>query len=119
MNCKECEFNNNGWCKKYKAQKPKAIVLCEDDNNKEDTDYDNQMIENQKYVINGKIQQFSNIIRQIDAEPSSITNEFKEVLLTLYKNLEIEIKIHGVKFDYETDEFALKDLRFRMTEWMK
>ena len=100
MNCKECEFNNNEWCKKYKAQKPKAIVLWEENNSKEDTDYDNQMIENQKYVINGKIQQFSNTIRQIDSEPSSITNEFKEVLLTLYKNLEIEVNNSPPKFGY-------------------
>ena len=119
MKCKECEFNNNGWCKKYKAQKPKAILLYEENGKSDNTDYENQMIENQKYVINGKIQQFSNVIRQIDAKPSSITNEFKEVLLTLYKNLEIEIKIHGVKFDYETDKFILEDLRFRMAEWMK
>lgn len=27
-NCKECEYNNNGWCTKFKLQKPKAIIEC-------------------------------------------------------------------------------------------
>lgn len=28
MICKECKFNNNGWCYKYKKQKPLAIKDC-------------------------------------------------------------------------------------------
>lgn len=112
MNCKECNFNNNGWCKKYKMQKPKAIVRCEDD--KKD---DEKECENETYVVNGKMQQFSNIVRQIDAKPECCTDEFKEVLKTLYRDLEINIKIHGIALDYETDKMILEDLRYRMSKW--
>lgn len=29
MSCNECENNNNGWCKRYKLQKPQAIKVCD------------------------------------------------------------------------------------------
>lgn len=35
MKCKDCEFNNNGWCKKYSLQKPQALKIC----NNEQEDY--------------------------------------------------------------------------------
>ena len=28
-NCKECKHNNNGWCKRFKLQKPQAVIVCE------------------------------------------------------------------------------------------
>lgn len=30
-NCKQCEFNNNGWCLKYRRQKPVANRICSSD----------------------------------------------------------------------------------------
>ena len=112
MKCKKCNFNNNGWCKKYKMQKPKAIVKCEEDKNDDKIECCNE-----KYIVNGKMQQFSNIIRQIEANPECCTNEFKEVLKTLYNDLEINIKIHGIALDYEMDKILLEDLRYRMRQW--
>lgn len=26
--CLECSHNNNGWCKKHKMQRPKALEIC-------------------------------------------------------------------------------------------
>ena len=50
MNCKGCNFNNNGWCKKYKMQKPKAILKCEEDKNDDKIE-----CYNEKYIVNGKM----------------------------------------------------------------
>lgn len=112
MDCKECNHNNNGWCKKYKMQKPKAIIKCE-----EDSSDDKQACKNETYIVTGKMQQFSDIIRQIDAKPDCCTDEFKEVLKALYNSLEISIKIHGIALDYDVDKFILEDLRYRMKQW--
>lgn len=112
MDCKECSFNNNGWCKKYKMQKPKAITKCE-----EDKDDDKKACENEKYITTGKMLEFYNIIRQIDAKPECCTNEFKEVLKEIYRTLEIDISIHGIALDYEIDKMSLENLRERMKRW--
>lgn len=34
-NCNICEFNNNGWCNRYRKQRPEAIRICNDDDIKE------------------------------------------------------------------------------------
>lgn len=115
MNCKECDFNNNGWCKKYKMQKPKAIIECEKESVEENVN--DEQCNNEKYINNGKMQQFSRIIRQIDASSESCTDDFKQVLKTLYRQLELEIKLHGISLDYETDKMLLEDLRYRMNKW--
>lgn len=112
MKCKECNFNNNGWCKKYKTQKPKAMILCE-----EDVKYSNKESENLAYMVNGKMQQLLSVVKQVDAMPSFNKNEFKEVLKGLYQYLEIEIKIQGINMDYETDKYMLEDLRYRIKKW--
>jgi hypothetical protein len=34
-NCNRCEFNNNGWCNRYRKQRPEAIRICNDEEMKE------------------------------------------------------------------------------------
>lgn len=37
MNCNECKYNKNGWCKKYNLQRPKALEVCNYKENEEET----------------------------------------------------------------------------------
>lgn len=109
MKCKECEYNNNGWCKKFKAQKPKALLECESEADKED--------KSESYIVNGKMQMLSMIVRQIDACEECVTSEFKTTLKTILTILENDIKIHGIALDYEVDKAMLSDLRYRINNW--
>lgn len=110
MECKECSFNNNGWCKKYKAQKPTAIKKCIDEAQAE------KLITNQSYIVNGKVQEFHVILQQVQAKPDMVSKEFIEVLKTIYEMLEVEIAIHGFSSDFELDTLMLQDLRERMKQ---
>lgn len=75
------------------------------------------LLKNQKYIMNGKIQEFSNLIRLIDNEKEPINQSIKNSILTLYKNLELEISMYGVIFDDNVEEIILRDLRRRMKMW--
>lgn len=110
MDCKNCEHNNNGWCKKFNAQKPNALKLCTNKNDSNEEDH-------YKYVLNGKVQQFHNIILQIDASPDSISIDLKRALYGLYQMLLVEISIHGINFDFEIDKDIFSNLKNRMERW--
>jgi len=113
MDCQECKFNKNGWCNKYKMQKPKAMIECEKDNQKVIKDDSSH----QAYINNGKIQAFTNIIRQIDVNPQCCTDDFKRVLLVLFSQIEFEIALNGIEFDYEIDKDIYNDLKARIKNW--
>lgn len=111
MDCKSCEFNNNDWCKKYTMQKLKAVIKCAEESK------DIPKLDKDTYVMAGKIIMFFNIIRQIDAFDEVVTQDFKEIMKELYKQLEKEINIFGIPSGNEFVELTLNDLRYRISQW--
>lgn len=73
--CNTCEYNNHGWCNKYKLQKPKAIIECD------------------------KEQEEANILEQIIEDSEEAEVEYKNNNTDMnFTNEEIEIIIHALEF---------------------
>lgn len=121
MPCKECEHNRHGWCDKYKAQKPQALINCSFDKNessivetKNEYKKAEDLLDTEMYVVTGRVQEFHTILRQIEANPSMVTEEFVSVLKSLYQHIETSISIYGIALESSIDEMILEDVRYIM-----
>jgi|GEM_PF-4361162 len=119
--CKDCEFNNNGWCKKRKIQGLKDIVVCEfkpSPTSIEDEEFDSGM-----YKQFGKREMFHNVQMQmigIDRD-DSVEDKFKilkQVMVNLEQMLQAEESIHGIAIEYSVDEDIHKDSIAISNEWL-
>ena len=119
--CKDCQFNNNGWCKKKSIQGLKNITECEFKNNstvKDEEEFDNGM-----YKQFGKREMLHNIQMQMLGieNDSAIEDKFKtlkQVMVSLEKMLLAEESIHGIAIEYSIDEDIHKDSMAISDEWL-
>lgn len=119
--CKDCQFNNNGWCKKKSIQGLKNISECEFKNNsviEDDEEFDSGM-----YKQFGKREMFHAIQGQmigIDRD-ESIEDKFKilkQVMVNLEQMLQAEESIHGIAMEYSIDEDIHKDSMAISNKWL-
>lgn len=106
-NCNTCEYNNHGWCNKYKLQKPKAIVECNKE--QEEADILEQIIEQSDNNIDNK----HNIY---------FTIEEKEVIIhalnftnNIYYNTNIDNLESRLNND-STDSKDIKDIQIKLLD---
>lgn len=119
--CKDCEFNNNGWCKKRSIQGLKNIVVCEFNPNSPEVEAEDFCCGTYKQF--GKREMFHNIQMQmigIDRD-ESVEDKFKtlkQVMVNLEKMLQAEESIHGIALEYSVDEDIYKDSMSISNEWL-
>lgn len=119
--CKDCEFNNNGWCKKRSIQGLKNIITCEFNPNSPEVIA--EVFDNGMYKQFGKREMFHNIQMQmlgIDRD-ESIEDKFKvlkQVMVNLEQMLQAEENIVGVALNYSIDEDIHKDSIAISNEWL-
>lgn len=119
--CKDCEFNNNGWCKKRKIQGLKDIVVCEFKPSL--TSIEDEEFNSGTYKQFGKREMFHNIQMQmigIDRD-ETIEDKFKtlkQVMVNLEQMLQAEESIHGIAMEYSIDEDIYNDSRAISDEWL-
>lgn len=126
--CKDCEFNNHGWCKKRKIQGLKNIIVCEFNPNSikviaevitdEITDETNSGMHKQF----GKREMFHNIQMQMKTidEDSTVKDKFKtlkQIMVNLEQMLQIEESIHGIAMEYSIDEDVHKNSIAISNKW--
>ena len=106
--CKECEYNNNGWCSERKIQGLKNITLCEVIENKtkenvQDT-FDNKSL---SYKTLGTREMLYYIQRQIVGIDQNKAEDkwkaLKEAMLGMEQKQQIDEQIFGIAIDYELD----------------
>lgn len=118
--CKDCDFNNNGWCVKRSIQGLKNITKCEFKNNPTTTD--DEDFDSGTYKQFGKREMFHNIQMQMIGieRDESVEDKFKilkQVMVNLEQMLQAEESIHGIALEYSVDEDIYKDSIAISNEW--
>lgn len=119
--CKDCEFNNNGWCKKRSIQGLKNITECEF--KPSPTSIDDEEFDSGMYKQFGKREMFHAIQGQmlgIDRD-ESIEDKFKtlkQVMVNLEQMLQAEETIHGIAMEYSIDEDIHRDSMMISNDWL-
>ena len=120
--CKDCEFNNNGWCKKRKIQGLKDILIC--DEFKNDSNINDEEFNGEMYKQFGKREMFYHIQNQIigierDESTEDKFKILKQVMVNLESMLQIEEKIHGIAMEYSIDGDIHEDSISISNKWMR
>lgn len=119
--CKNCEFNNNGWCKKRNIQGLKNILIC--DEFKNDSNINDEEFNGEMYKQFGKREMFYHIQNQmIGIERDESTGDkfkiLKQVMVNLESMLQIEEQIHGIALEYSIDGDIHEDSISISNKWM-
>lgn len=127
--CKDCDFNNNGWCNKRKMQKLKEVKKCtfkeiegiqiyekQESLKKEDN--------SEAYKNFGRRDFLYNMQRQIIAmeskgEESISLDELKLLMVGLDQTLKISESIFGIKLDYMIDQDIFNHSNAIVEKWSK
>lgn len=101
--CKDCEYNNNGWCKKKEFNGLKKITECNDKKVEgylsEQGQYEDINYEGYKNM--GKREIFHTIQQQLNAMKNTDTVlTVKQIMVNLEKLLLIGEKVHGIETEY-------------------
>lgn len=114
--CKECKYNNNGWCTKRKIQGLKNITECyiiTEDTNKE--------IDYMPYKTYAQREIFFHICSNIEAmskENDVInTKELKDVMLSFDKILKVNEKLFGMETEYEVEKEIINRCNNLINKW--
>lgn len=124
--CKDCDFNNNGWCNKRNIQGLKNITECKFKSclSIEDS-YDlEQEFDVAPYKQFGKREMFRNIQMQIigiedDIDIEDKLKALKQVMVNLEDILRVEEKIHGIALEYMIDDDIYKSSMKISEKWFK
>lgn len=130
--CKDCEYNNNGWCKKKEFNGLKKITECNDKkvegclseqgkqeyNSEVDKLYED--VNYKGYKNMGKREIFYTIQQQLDAMKNTDTVlTVKQIMVNLEKLLLIGEKVHGIETEYIIDEDIIEDSQLISDMWLK
>lgn len=140
--CKDCEHNNNGWCKKHSKQGLKNITECEDKVQKgatlkeitkkaleNDAEWkpatkEIEEIDTMPYKVFGKVEMLNTTMMQVigmenQGKTSISISELKSLLVNLADMISIEEQIHGVKTDCMIDGDILRNKHALTEKWRK
>mgnify|MGYP000960408138 CR=1 FL=1 len=124
--CKDCIYNNNGWCekRKFNGLKKMDIAKCSDKKfvAEERQNYNNSIkrIDTTGYKNFGKREEFYNIQRQIEAmDNNSTITEVKQIMVNMGQMLDIEEKIQGIAIEYEIDKNIIDGSKALNNKWLK
>lgn len=125
--CKDCDFNNNGWCNKRKMQKLKEVKECtfkeiegvQVCGNQESLEKEDN---SEAYKNFGRRDFFYNMQRQIIAmelkgETSISLDELKLLMVGLDQTLKISEALSGIKFDYMIDQDIFNNSNKIIEKW--
>ena len=125
--CKDCDFNNNGWCNKRKMQKLKEVKECTFKEVEGVQVYGNQESlekedNSEAYKNFGRRDFFYNMQRQIIAmelkgETSISLDELKLLMVGLDQTLKISEALSGIKFDYMIDQDIFNNSNKIIEKW--
>jgi hypothetical protein len=130
--CKDCEYNNNGWCKKKEFNGLKKITECGDKKvegylSEQGQQKYNSIVDEQHQDINyeeyknmGKREIFHTIQQQLNAMKNTDTVlTVKQIMVNLEQLLLIGEKVHGIKTEYIIDEDIFNHSKFISAKWLK
>lgn len=134
--CKDCNYNNNGWCKKRKIQGLKSILECEfkdytneetEGNLEENHTHINSTEEKEEadytpYTIYGKREMLYNISMQVvGMEMQGVKtiqiDDLKQLLLSIGQVLDVEQQIFGINTNYIVEEDVVNNCKKLFDNW--
>ena len=125
--CKDCDNNNNGWCKKHKFNGIKKIIECDDKavngimliHQKDDEDSKISEL-HERYKNVGAREIFNNIQMQLCAMKNSDTVfTVKQIMVNLEKILVLNENIHGIQPEFIIDQDIINNSKNISAIWLK
>ena len=131
--CKDCQFNNYGWCDKFKFNGLKKISECkykevkdcllevnklEEEQTRTNSHTDRENYEAYKNM--GKREIFYTIQRELNSMSSSSTIlDVKKVMVNLEQLLLITEGIHGIQTECDIDKDVINASKLISKQWEK
>ena len=115
--CKECKYNNNGWCTKRKIQGLKNITECYvvNENEAKEVDY-------MPYKTYAQREIFFHICSNIEVMTKDKdvvdVKELKSVMLSFDKILRVNEKLFGIETEYEVEKGIINRCNNLISKWV-